>query len=129
MTCPVVAVGGVNGNGIIDATVAILRKRNFVLAHLEPGVAEFCVTTEDGTVYRVPVVPTGSASGSTVAVVHVPDDQKPVELHAINPQGQDMGAVDISHVADGSAQADAAGRFGQHATAVGSVGMSNTAGG
>ena len=128
MTCPVVAVGGVNGNGIIDATVAILRKRNFVLAHLEPGVAEFCVTTEDGTVYRVPVVPTGSASGSTVAVVHVPDDQKPIELHAINPQGQDMGAVDISHVAD-APKPMPLGASDSTRSAVGSVGMSNTAAG
>jgi hypothetical protein len=128
MTCPVVAVGGVNGNGIIDATVAILRKRNFVLAHLEPGVAEFCVTTEDGTVYRVPVVPTGSASGSTVAVVHVPDDQKPVELHAINPQGQDMGAVDISQVME-APKPMPLGASDSTRSAVGSVGMSNTAGG
>ena len=128
MTCPVVAVGGVNGNGIIDATVAILRKRNFVLAHLEPGVAEFCVTTEDGTVYRVPVVPTGSASGSTVAVVHVPDDQKPIELHAINPQGQDMGAVDISQVME-APKPMPLGASDSTRSAVGSVGMSNTAAG
>ncbi len=101
MTCPVVAVGGVNGNDIIDATLAILRKRTFVLAHLEPGVAELCVTLDNDTIVRVPVVPTGSASGSTVAVLHVPEENQAVELHAIGPDGNDMGAVDIGSMQAG----------------------------
>jgi hypothetical protein len=128
MTCPVVAAGGVNGNGIIDATVAILRKRNFVLAHLEPGIAEFCVTTDDEAVIRVPVIPTGSGSGSTVAVVHLPDGKKPVELHAIDPQGQDMGMVDISQVME-APKPMPLGAADSTRSAVGSVGTSNTAAG
>ena len=128
MTCPVVAVGGVNGNGIIDATVAILRKRMFVLAHLEPGVAELCVTTEDQNVIRVPVIPTGSASGSTVAVVRVPDDQKPLELHAIDAQGQDMGTVDISQLAE-TPKPMPFGVADSTRSAVGYVGTPNTAAG
>ncbi len=100
MTCPVVAVGGVNGNGIIDATVAILRKRTFVVAHLEPGLIGFSVTTADGTRLSGGRIPTGSATGSTVAVLFVPEGQKAIELHALDAEGLDMGAVDISHVAD-----------------------------
>ena len=128
MSCPVVAVGGVNGNGIIDATVAILRKRVFVLAHLEPGVAEFCVDYGDGTLDRVPVLPTGSTSGSTVAVVHVPDGKKPIELHAMDAAGQDMGAVDISQVME-APKPMPLGASDSTRSAVGSVGMSNTASG
>ena len=99
MTCPVRAVGGVNGPGVIDATVAVLRNRTFVLAHLEPGVAELCVDLDDGSLIRVPVTATRSASGSTVAVVHVPEGKRPLELHAMDAQGNDLGAVDISALA------------------------------
>ena len=62
-TCPVRVAGGVNGNGIIDATVAVLRRRTFVLAHLERSAAEFCVTLDDGNAIIVPVVVTGSTVG------------------------------------------------------------------
>jgi hypothetical protein len=92
-TCPVRVAGGVNGNGIIDATAAVLRRRTFVLAHLEQSAAEFCVTLDDGQTIIVPVVVTGSPSGSTTAVVHVPDGRTAVELHAIDVDGSDMGAI------------------------------------
>jgi hypothetical protein len=98
MTCPVVVVGGVNGSGIIDATVALLRSRTFVLAHLDAGVAELRVDLDDGSLIRVSVIATGSASGSTAAVVHVPAGARPLDLHAIDAHGNDMGAVDISAV-------------------------------
>ena len=92
-TCPVRVAGGVNGNGIIDATVAVLRRRTFVLAHLERSAAEFCVTLDDGNAIIVPVVVTGSPSGWTTAVVHVPAGRTAVELHAIDVDGSDMGAI------------------------------------
>jgi hypothetical protein len=92
-TCPIRVAGGVNGNGIIDATVAVLRRRTFVLAHLERSVAEFCVTLDDGEAIIVPVVVTGSPSGWTTAVVHVPTGRTAVELHAIDVDGSDMGAI------------------------------------
>ncbi len=92
-TCPIRVAGGVNGNGIIDATVAVLRRRTFVLAHLERSVAEFCVTLDDGEAIIVPVVATGSPSGWTTAVVHVPTGRIAVELHAIDVDGSDMGAI------------------------------------
>ncbi len=82
-----------NGNGIIDATVAVLRRRTFVLAHLERSAAEFCVTLDDGEAIIVPVVVTGSPSGWTTAVVHVPTGRTAVELHAIDVDGSDMGAI------------------------------------
>jgi hypothetical protein len=83
----------VNGNGIIDATTAVLRRRTFVLAHLERRAAEFCVTLDDSEAIIVPVVPTGSPSGWTTAVVHVPTGRTAVELHAIDVDGNDMGAI------------------------------------
>ena len=96
MTCPIVAVGGVNGNGIIDATVAVLRKRMFVLAHLDPGVAKVVVDLDDGSNVGANVVSTGSASGSTAVVVHIPDGRTATTLHAWDTSGNDMGPVDIS---------------------------------
>ena len=99
-----------------------------MLAHLEPGVAEFCVDYGDGTLDRVPVLPTGSTSGSTVAVVHVPDGKKPIELHAMDAAGQDMGAVDISQVME-APKPMPLGASDSTRSAVGSVGMSNTASG
>ena len=41
----------------------------------------------------VPVVVTGSPSGWTTAVVHVPTGRTAVELHAIDVDGSDMGAI------------------------------------
>ena len=96
MTCPIVAVGGVNGNGIIDATIAVLRKRMFVLAHLDPGVAKVVVDLDDGSNVGANVVSTGSASGSTAVVVHIPDGRTATTLHAWDTSGRDMGPVDIS---------------------------------
>ncbi len=96
MTCPVVAVGGVNGNGIIDATVAVLRKRTFLLAHLDAGVAKVVVDLDDGSNVGANVVSTGSGSGSTAVVVHIPDGRTATTLHAWDTSGKDMGPVDIS---------------------------------
>jgi len=96
MTCPVVAVGGVNGNGIIDATVAVLRKRMFLLAHLDAGVAKVVVVLDDGSNVGANVVSTGSGSGSTAVVVHIPDGRTATTLHAWDTSGKDMGPVDIS---------------------------------
>ena len=96
MTCPVVAVGGVNGNGIIDATLAVLRKRTFLLAHLDAGVAKVVVDLDDGSNVGANVVSTGSGSGSTAVVVHIPDGRTATTLHAWDTNGKDMGPVDIS---------------------------------
>ena len=96
MTCPIVAAGGVNGSGIIDATVAVLRKRTFVLAHLDPSVAKVVVDLDDGSNVGANVVSTGSASGSTAVVVHIPDGRTAKTLHAWDKDGKDLGPVDIS---------------------------------